>query len=73
LTYVDPYRSATAAKLDVAAAPSKPASAGFSVESGQIKHRDGDEHRHGFGHRDHEHVLIGLPVVTASSVMTAPL
>ena len=34
------------------------------------------EDRSGLGQRDHEHVLVGLPVgrpVTASSVMTAPL
>src|SRR6185295_3244998 len=46
--------------------PRNPASAGaFSVDSGQIEKRDGNEHRRGFRQRDHEHVLIGLPVSEA--------
>src|SRR3974390_2165609 len=33
-----------------------------SIDAGQIEERDRDEYGGGFGHRDHEHVLIGLPV-----------
>src|SRR6476619_7039043 len=34
----------------------------FSVDPGQIEKCDGNEHRRSFRQRDHEHVLIGLPV-----------
>src|SRR5947209_3041227 len=33
-----------------------------SVDSGQVIHRDDHEHCEGLGERDHEHVLVGLPV-----------